>query len=192
VTDSVRAFVALPIKGALARRCAEVATALQSHPVAARRGARWTRADGLHATLRFLGEVPVRVLPGVRAALEVAAAAMGRPELLAGPVTALGGRQARVIAVSLTITPPLGPLLEALDHELERLGLRPEGRAFRPHVTLARLRRPGPVDDWLGDVSVGPARALGTEVVLFRSQLSPRGAVYTRLAAAPFGPPEPG
>jgi len=190
VTETVRAFVALPIEGALAQHCAEVSTALRLHPAAARRGARWTRVDGLHATLRFLGEVPVHGLPGLETAVEVAAASMVRPELLAGPVTAVGGRRARVIALELTSWPPLGPLLETLDHALERLGLRPEGRAFRLHVTLARLRRPGPLGDWLEGVTVSPAREVASEVVLFRSVLSPAGAVHTRLAAAPFGPLE--
>lgn len=187
MTSSVRAFVALPIGGSLAARCAEASRALRLRPAAARVGARWVPENYLHVTLRFLGEIPASRLPEVQTAMATAAAAMGPTELRAGPVLALGGRRARVIALELTAAPPLARLVATLDRELARLGFPPEGRSFRAHVTLARLRRPGPVGDWLEGLTVDPASEIVAEIVLFRSELTPSGARYTRLAGAPLG-----
>lgn len=187
MTGSVRAFVALPIGGSLAARCAEASRALRLRPAAARVGARWVPEDDLHVTLRFLGEVPASRLPEVQTAVATAAATMGPTELRAGPVLALGGRRAHVIALELTAAPPLAPLLAALDRGLARLGFPPEGRAFVAHVTLARLRHPGPVGDWLEGITVDAASEAVPELVLFRSELTPSGARYTRLAGVPLG-----
>ena len=112
--------------------------------------ARWTEPENLHVTLRFIGEVEE---PAMEDIAQEATAIRFDPF----PVTLSGAghfeRRGRVSAVWLGIEPD--PALTALRDRIEaatvRAGQPPEGRKFRPHVTVARLDRvrPGEVRDWL-------------------------------------------
>jgi len=104
---------------------------------------RWTPPENWHVTLHFLGEVADRVLEDLIATV---AATAGR-----GPETTLrleaaewfpGFGKARLLALCGRASPELLALHDALGAELRRQGFRPERRAYRPHVTLARLRGP--------------------------------------------------
>jgi 2'-5' RNA ligase len=69
------------------------------------------------------------------------------------------------------------------------LGFAAEKRAFRPHVTLARLGHPANTTGWITSLSV-PAESVSLEqLVLFRSELAKAGARYTRLAEVLLGEP---
>jgi 2'-5' RNA ligase len=77
----------------------------------------------------------------------------------------------------------LAAIAGAVATALASLGFEPEARAFRAHVTLARLRAPQPVT--LGAV-VRPVAFEVDHVALFQSHLHPKGARYERLAALPL------
>lgn len=105
-------------------------------------GARWGDPQYYHLTLRFIGDVDVHT------ANEIAAALDGAPR---GPVRVdfealswFGGDKPRALLAKVSPAPALIEL--AADHErlMRRVGLKPETRAFTPHVTLARLRGVGP------------------------------------------------
>jgi RNA 2',3'-cyclic 3'-phosphodiesterase len=153
--------------------------------------ARWTRSDGWHITLKFLGSTLPRLLDLVRES--VAAAAVEAPPFETA-LTHVGvfpsERRARVLWAGLADPdgrfPPLVSRLDGLlaDHFVE------EKRAFTPHLTLARLN---PSVD-VGNYAPG---LVGTEVasrtfpvdrlVLYRSHLSPQGARYEAQASFPLG-----
>jgi 2'-5' RNA ligase len=83
-----------------------------------------------------------------------------------------------------------GALAARIEAALEPLGFPAEDRSFSAHVTLGRLRAPR-ADRGLADAlaAASPAgRQPVTHVSLMRSELSPRGARYTELAALPLGP----
>ncbi len=88
-----------------------------------------------------------------------------------------------------------GERIEALFAELEAAlvarGIPGEARAFHPHVTLARARDPQGAKELLGVMGAGPAFGeVRVEALhLMRSELSPRGARYSVLTAAPLGGP---
>jgi 2'-5' RNA ligase len=84
----------------------------------------------------------------------------------------------------------LAALAAAVDDALAGLGVPREDRAFSPHITLGRVREPRRVPA-LADALAGAAaqpfgRVVVAEVALMRSELSPRGARYTRLATIPL------
>jgi 2'-5' RNA ligase len=153
--------------------------------------ARWVRAEGLHVTMRFLGEQSGEWLDGFAAGV----AALLREE---APVEVeLGGggffpheRRPRVAWLG-----GLGPGMERWASAIERCatahGLAPEPRPFSLHVTLARLDRPwGAGDVETFRVAVGKWRFapfVAREVVLFSSELLPSGAVYTPLRRIAVG-----
>lgn len=154
-------------------------------------GWRWMRAEGLHLTLRFLGEVREAAV-GRQAEVWRAVAARGRPIHVAfrGIGVFPNERSPRVLWVGVAEEPPEGRL-EALAADFEEaaasLGFPRDSRPFRPHLTVARAsgrERPvvpdaGPIGD-LG-------RARFEKVVLFRSVLGPDGASYTRLRVFRLG-----
>jgi len=140
-------------------------------------------AHALHLTLCFLGETPDDRIPAIRAALAglrlqavtvTVAAALFLPE------------RGRKRVVALRLDDPSGALAtvqhDVSDALVSLQVYRPEQRAFLPHVTVARFRRPGAAFP-LQNVNVA---AFGLpEVILYASLLQKGGAVHTPLATYP-------
>ena len=78
----------------------------------------------------------------------------------------------------------------ALARRLAPLGYLPETRAYSPHVTLARVKEPGraarAVRQALADDPADCGRTIAGALTLFRSRLSPHGAVYEPLLRVPL------
>lgn len=151
-------------------------------------GARWSRPEGRHLTLKFLGEVPDERIAAISAALVDAAS---RQSAFRAAFDALGGfpslGRPRVLWVGIGKGADGFTTLAAdVEDVLQPLGFPGEDRPFHPHYTLARFSKPSLVGE-LPDVDV-PRRSFGVgEVVLFRSQLHPKGARYTALERFPLG-----
>ena len=193
----MRLFLALNFPAGLQRAIFDGTAPLR----AAAPGLAWVAEPRLHLTLKFIGEQPDDAVAPLARALDGVGAAHG-------PVTmSLGGlgafpNQRRPRVVWLGVAPD--PKLELLHHDVETacaaLGYEVEGRAFRPHVTLARVR-PGRRSGG-GEPDAAAARALadaarevqfrGSAVVetldLMRSELGAGGSRYTLLHAAPLQP----
>jgi 2'-5' RNA ligase len=136
-------------------------------------------------TLRFLGETPDATLELVSAGLEAAASvcpplsgALGGLRLLPSP------RRPRVLVVEVALPQAGYTLQAACEDAARRAGLEGEPRAFRPHVTLARVRKPVKVLT-LPDLSFGST--LLEELTLFQSHLGRGGSVYTPIRSFPLG-----
>lgn len=162
----------------------------------ARRGSppvRWVASDGIHLTLKFLGEVAEDRLDEIRAALGRAAGGIRRFTLdLGGGGVFPGPSRPRVFWAGIDAEPQLELLQHAVEREIAPLGFPTEGRAFRPHVTLGRAER----DAAPGDLRRPAERiaavafsgsALVETVDLMRSTLSPRGAAYDVVHREPLG-----
>ncbi len=105
-------------------------------------GARWIDAEDLHITLRFAGDIDNRQadeLVGFLDGIE-----MQPFEVTVREVGAFGGREPRVIWAGIEAGPELEHLQRAVERACRSAGLEPEPRAFKPHVTLARLRGTSP------------------------------------------------
>ena len=193
-TGNVRSFVAVELDGALRQALADLQERLRRAPQA--RSGRWVDANNMHLTLRFLGDVPQRLVPELVQALVRACEGVAPLDVA---VRGLGcfpnDQRPRVLWVGLE--EPSGELLRlqsAVESELVRLGIRPEGRAFSPHLTLARLRDQAGAREredfgaWVRrqppvDLGVLPVR----QVVLMQSILRPERAQYQRLGVAALG-----
>jgi 2'-5' RNA ligase len=153
----------------------------------------WTEAINRHLTLKFLGDVPQERADSLVQMLGEVTRAHRPFSIHLSRVGAFPNfRRARV--VWLGVEPD--PRLELLQHDLELgaegLGFEIEGRAFRPHITLARVKTVLEVDrirrlaraarkvDFSAVVDVA-------EMTLFESTLAPTGARYRRMHAATLG-----
>jgi 2'-5' RNA ligase len=152
--------------------------------------ARWQEDEQLHLTIRYIGEVD-------RPMAEDVALAMGQVHAALAPVAIAGvgafDKKGRVDALWAGVTPhdDLARLHKKVDQALVRLGLPPEGRAYLPHITLARMPRSagsGPaIDRWLADHAAlsSPAFAFG-HLILYESHLTGEGARYEPAARWPL------
>jgi RNA 2',3'-cyclic 3'-phosphodiesterase len=155
-------------------------------------GVSWVKPDNLHYTLRFLGEVGE---DGAGRAAEAAAEAAGGAKAFAAALGGLGAfpnaRRARVLWAGMSEG---GAALEALARELDRaLAKRGFGKADKPfsaHLTLGRVREPGP--DWTAALAAqrvaADARFTVDRVCVVESRLDPRGSIYTVRAEGRLAP----
>jgi 2'-5' RNA ligase len=156
-------------------------------------GVRWLRPEGIHLTLRFLGDVELERVEDIwgRAARE-----MKPIDPFPIVVRGCGGfptaRRPRVIWIG--IEDPSGSL-RAMQARVEKgmreLGFPHEERGYNPHLTLGRLH-PGKGQEMAAQaIETNKTADLGQmevqEVCLFRSQLKPTGAEYTKLKVMSLG-----
>jgi RNA 2',3'-cyclic 3'-phosphodiesterase len=152
----------------------------------------WVAPANLHVTVKFLGQIDDSRVSAIAAAVGAAVAGHRAFTL---HVAGLGAfptpRRPRVLWAGLQDAGGwLARLAGSVDAAVAAVGVPAETRPFAAHVTLGRVRESRSLPD------LGEALARGTafgelsvdRVVLMRSELSPRGARYTELAALPLLP----
>lgn len=150
-------------------------------------GARWISPEFYHVTLRFIGDVDHVVARDAAAALdEIERFSF---DLTLSGVDQFGNHKPRSIFVGVQANEALNELQAEHERAMKRIGLPSEGRNFRPHVTLARLRNAAPrqVADYLS--LRGFFRSTTFHVarfVLFSSRVSVGGGPYRVEAAYPL------
>jgi 2'-5' RNA ligase len=183
----VRTFLAIPLPEARRRAAAEAGRGLGLEP----RDWRFVPEDGLHLTLRFLGEVEPARSKAMEPTWRRAVLGIGPLPLRLGGAGAFpDARRPRVVWLGLTDGTAGGALerlAESLEGAARAAGFPPEPRPFFPHVTLARVRRPGRIAPCSCE-AVGELGAfVADRVVLFRSELARGGARYVEEASFPLG-----
>ena len=182
----MRLFVALEIPTGVRESLADFLAALRvisSQP-------RWVRAENLHVTLKFIGEVQGEKLSDIRAALS----AVRSDRAVALDFRGLGyfpnERRPRVFWAGIQASGNLGTLASDIDRVLMGLGIPQEKRPFSAHLTLARFEPPGLPEELRAAIRENPSREFGSvaagEFHLIESKLKPGGAEYTTLETFPF------
>ncbi|MGD2134844.1 MAG: RNA 2',3'-cyclic phosphodiesterase [Gemmatimonadales bacterium] len=153
---------------------------------------RWVASEGLHVTLKFLGEVPAEREPQVIAGLE---RAVGDTRPFSLVLSGFGAfpslRRPRVLWAGCESARPLELLQHGVEREMAELGFPLEGRPFRPHITIGRVRRGARARDLAGlDDAVAPlsfeAEVGVTSLDLMQSMLARAGATYACRHAVGF------
>ena len=196
----VRTFVAIELDTTFLQALAAIQARLQQGQ--AGRAGRWARPEGIHLTLKFLGDVPEDKLKDIYRAVSQACVSFAPFALTLGsPGCFPNLHRPRVIWVGVRDQGgQLAALQQAVERELGRLGYRPEERGFTPHLTLARVREDAKreeVDALARLISEAQAHAT-TEttstiamrvdgVSVMKSNLQPSGAVYTEMYRQPLG-----
>jgi len=187
-SELIRAFIAIELPDSVRQALAREQEALRA--LLGEGVLRWVRPEGVHLTLRFLGETSKERLEQV---LQVMREVAERYPALAAEVSGLGrfpsGSRLRVVWVGVREpTGALAALQGELESRLAKLGYPPEAGGFHPHLTLGRVRREASgvelrrLSEQLDGAGI---RGLGTlqitHLALMRSQLSSGGAFYSRL-----------
>ncbi len=192
--DAIRAFIAIELPEAILAELGSIETRLK--PQMPHDTVRWVRADSIHLTLKFLGQVPSDQLGLITSSLRSAVAAHAPFTL---EVTGAGCfpsiHRPRVVWVGVHDNDHhrLHALQRAVENAIAPLGYPTEIRDFTPHLTLGRVARDVRQVDQkkIGDVvQAAGVGSLGKwevrHVALIKSDLKPSGAEYTILTQAPL------
>jgi len=153
---------------------------------------RWVRPEAIHLTLKFFGDIPESAVADIAAVVEPAAAGAAPFSLAIGGAGVFPDqRRPRVLWLGMNgDVPRLLLFQQGLEAELGRIGFPAEERPFRPHLTLARIKSARSLTGLERALEKGEGYAAGeftaSGIGLIRSELTPRGAVYTRLKWFPF------
>jgi RNA 2',3'-cyclic 3'-phosphodiesterase len=174
----MRIFIALDIP-------AEVRARLTDYMEKARALApegRWARVEGLHVTLKFVGEISEARMQEIKAALASVKAAPFAVRF-AGVGFFPNAKAARVFWAGVDGGDELPRLAAAVDAALEKLGIAREDKPYHPHLTLARASTQ-PLRELQG-LQAGAPPQFGTmtarEFFLYQSQPQKGGSKYTKL-----------
>lgn len=174
LTDAVRA--------AIAQYCDRLRQACPS--------AKWVRPEGMHITLKFIGEMSEDRVDGILSALRTVRSSSQVDVSLREVGFFPNDRRPRVFWVAIHASPNLVEIAHAIESRLEPLRIPKEAREFKPHLTLARideLRELEKLRDAIkeaGGADFGAMQA--SELHLYKSELARGGAKYTRMGTFKF------
>ena len=186
-TVVVRAFIAINLPETIRQEIGEIVARI--HTVGP--PARWVPPENLHVTVKFLDEIRQDQIRPIIGALTFASAGHHPFDL------SLGGfgffpneRKARIFWIGIESGfETLKSLARDIDHQTATLGFSLETRPFSAHITLARLREPGPADRLAkaaSHIQYQSELIPITQIDLMRSVLSPQGASYSVVDSVPL------
>ena len=155
--------------------------------------AKWVKSGNIHLTVVFMGDVEVNEIPAIKEEVGKVCLTYGAFGIsLKGLGCFPHMRKPRIIWVGLDgDLERMSLFRDALQERLIPFGIKEEKRRFEPHLTLGRFRRPKRMDSEGLELLSGnedltsPVCPL-KELVLFKSELKPGGARYTRLDVCPL------
>ena len=157
---------------------------------------KWVPVENIHLTLKFLGNVSVSNVDVLNKILDSETSNHHTFEVSVGELGAFPStRRPRVVWVKMQAPSDLFEIQRCIEQATARLGYATDKRSFKPHLTLGRVPRNANAEDVcrvggvLESIKVGFLGAMRVKYVhLFRSELKPTGAVYTRIHTAELSP----
>jgi len=181
--NTIRTFVAIPLPESIITFIRKLQDGIRDYGFKAR----WVRPENIHLTLKFLGDIDKSDTEKIGDAMSDTVKVHPPLSLAAKGIGVFPGiKRPRVIWMGLKgDTFPLIELQKTLDRNLHEVGFPKESRPFKGHLTLTRIK--GHIDsrklldamESFGNLESETFAA--DQIVLFKSDLKPTGAVYTRL-----------
>ena len=187
--EKIRTFIAIELDESVKDGLTKLQERLKGE--APQGSVRWGRPEGIHLTLKFLGDVPADQIEEIARALQKSCQGFAPFSLSCAGLGCFPNlKRPRVVWVGIQEeTGTLAQLQKAIEENVAPLGYPTEKRKFSPHLTLGRVQKRASSGDLrrLGElVGASEIGILGQmevrSVNLIRSDLRPSGAVYTRLA----------
>ncbi len=187
--ETIRSFIAIELPRELVFRLEEVQREFRRMDA----DVKWVRPEAIHLTLKFLGSIQPGVVEKIFRALAPVVASREPFEVCLRGVGCFPNlRNPRVVWVGVDRgKDSLVSLQQEVEEKMAELSFPVEDRPFSPHLTLGRVRSPRGKADLSRAVETRKGQEWGKfqaqEVILFRSELKPSGAVYTKLKEFPLG-----
>ncbi|HID94294.1 MAG TPA: RNA 2',3'-cyclic phosphodiesterase [bacterium (Candidatus Stahlbacteria)] len=147
---------------------------------------KWVEPQNIHLTLKFIGEVDEKKLEAIKTGLKrvlrefspfrVSFSGVGGfPNLRRPKVIWVGVEEGKQTVISLATK---------IEDELERYGIPKEKREKSPHITIGRVKRPIVLDSKIEEELKFYAESFKVaEIFLIKSELTPKGPIYTDIAS---------
>jgi 2'-5' RNA ligase len=149
---------------------------------------RWVKVENIHLTVVFLGNVKVQEVEAIGKAAEEICTRYGPFDISLGGMGCFPNtRNPRVLWLGVEgDLERLSSFRDALQENLQPFGFKAEKRPFSPHLTLGRFKKQGKPDGRLHEIlsahkDLTTAICSLNELILFKSDLNPGGAVYTKM-----------
>ena len=186
--SQIRSFIAIELSSLIKSKIEEIQNKLKSSTSSVR----WVRPEGIHLTLKFLGNIEEEKISEISDVVTQCTS-----DITSFPLTVrtLGSfpneKNPKVIWVAASDdSGNLSKLQQTLENRLSRVGFKVEKRTFSPHLTLGRLKSPKGKRELINNLADYKQLECGTfkaqEVCLFKSELKPSGAIYTKLKVFPL------
>lgn len=184
---TIRAFIAFEISDEARTEISRVEKGLK----ASEADVKWVAPASMHLTLKFLGNVVEESLPRLSGQLDgIAAVSAAFDAVLHDLGVFPGWDHPKVVWVGLSEgAARMTEVASMVEEAMEIEGFAKEGRRFSPHITIGRVRTLKNKDKLrkiAADTRINPACSRISRIVLFKSELTPKGSVYTPLHAAEF------
>jgi 2'-5' RNA ligase len=186
----MRLFIALPLPGNVEGKLGEISKLLKHQGGKVR----WVPPENIHMTVRFLGDTDEATVPKLTQLIDRVAAEFGPAEVT---INRLGGfpnlRRPRVIWAGLAESEDverLGKMARQIELAVRQLRFEKDSKGFKPHLTLGRVKDPRDLralTSYMEEYRFEPISIHIDRLVLFKSTLTPQGAVYERLHEAVLG-----
>jgi 2'-5' RNA ligase len=185
----IRSFFAFELPPEIKKIVARVSQGLGQSPL----DARWVKVDNIHITVVFMGNIQSDEIPAMGEGAQKLCQNYSPFDVSLNGIGCFPNkRKPRVIWLGLDgDMERMASFRDALQKHLTPFGIKEEKRAFKPHLTLARFRKPRRMDDQENQLLskyedlTSPFCPL-KELILFKSELKRSGAEYTKLEAWPL------
>ncbi len=193
VEKKVRSFIAIPVPS---ERIEALEQSVKHLDEEIGRHVRWVRPEGIHLTLKFMGDIPAATAERVLEALLPVTAGFNSFQLsISGLGVFPNSRRPRVLWAGLDGgLKSLSELHMAVDEAVGKLGLPKDQRPFSPHLTLGRVRRDAAegqlqkIGEAMSSTKIPSVPAwLADMVNLMRTELDPAGSRHYLMGSAPIG-----
>lgn len=185
----MRAFIAISLPDSVLQEIAEAQERLRGSGL----NIRWVRKEGIHLTLKFLGEIDWGDVERIHSAMDLSSKAFSPLTLRGDGIGVFPDlKRPRVVWVGVSGDVQAAQALQGdLEFRLDNIGFPKENRPFKCHLTMGRVK--GRLDhdkliaalEGLKGFQTVPFTA--ESVILFQSDLRPQGAIYSRLAEVRMG-----
>jgi 2'-5' RNA ligase len=185
----IRSFLAFELPLEIKNIVARVSGELRQSTL----NAKWVKVDNIHLTVVFMGSIETEDIPAIARGVQEVCQTYGPFDISLRGIGCFPNRRSpRVLWLGLDgDLEPMSEFRDALQGHLTGFGVKEEKRKFKPHLTLARFRKPKKMDakeDQLlsnyEDISSSVCSL--KELILFKSELKPTGAVYTKMESWPL------
>jgi 2'-5' RNA ligase len=182
--ETLRAFIAVPVSDEVRALVREVVGGLKWTGA----NVKWVEPENVHVTLKFLGNIPLQDVEGLKAALRKALGGCRVFEVTVDGVGCFPGRERAPRVVWIGLKAGMDSLREisgVVEDTCTALGFEPDKRPFKAHLTIGRVRRGSgklrELAEAVGSAGFKPLKLRVDRVNLMRSRLSPKGPTYTVL-----------
>jgi len=185
--ENVRAFIAVELSKAAKDEIERIINSLKD----ADTNTKWLSSQTMHLTLKFLGSVSPEKVKDITSSIKTISEDITTFNITFSDIGVFPSeRRPKVVWVGIKDdNGEVQALSSKVEGAMEKEGFTREDRPFTPHITLGRIKNGKNIDKLMSitkSINVSPIVSTISRIVLFRSELTSKGAIHTPISKIPF------